>query len=214
MNRLLCSLLLVFSTYSFAEITYQEHGIPQDKHLGMRIALPLDNTNTQYLDNNKIKLNKPNFLSLNKQYMDLRVVKDKQTNINHLVLIADYDLKPGYSQKPSETQQFKREAFLYLQCPVSKEVSRYQVTTNSKGEKEVKLLDYHTEKTLSEGFYKFISSSDNTKFLIDSSIGLEGKPKDLMATEELCSIAELSYSLHEYYETTRPFLLKEIGITE
>ena len=202
----------MFSTFSFAEITYQEYGMPEDKYLGMRIALPLDNG--EYLDDHKIILNKPNFLSLRKQYMDLRVIKDKQTNINHFVLIADYDLKPGYNQKPSETQQFKREAILYLQCPVSKEVRRNEVTTNSKGEKNIKFLDQHTEKTLSAGSYKFISSSDNIKFLIDSSIGLEGKPNDLIATKELCAIAELAYAQHEYYEVSRPLLLKEIGVTE
>lgn len=201
MNKILFffSLILLFSASSFAETITIESVQPEGSHLGMRIAMrPVINEDFQ----SKLELNKRDFLLLNDENLiDLRVVQDKQTKINHLRLMVVYDTYINNVEK-------KGNVILYVQCPAMRTVSKHQ-----KIKSVVKILDI-SEEAVTPGFYKFLTLDSSTRSLIDSKFGVSGKPNDWAETELMCALASLEYTRHQYMELFRPRTLERFGVIE
>lgn len=205
---LLFSLLVATPCFAEAINTTTTTSEPDDKDLGTSIdMLGSDFTKKITVDKNKYLLVDPSFINI-------KVIKDAQTNLNHFNALIGYNI---YSNgiKDSPTQ------FLYFQCPIirSTDVSRLTFLRDEivDGVKQ-SISSFDTEnlktETLSSGYYRFLSKPENNAPPLSSNFPMTGKINQHFDIELMCLQIHLSYLKSKLAEQHRNKILKSFGIVE
>lgn len=207
MNKLsfIIPLAVLFSTLGIAgntSYTKYQYSEPKDSDLGMTINIDIEDKKSLPT---KFKLNKYDQLLLDTDHIDIKIVKDKDTNKNHLRLVASYDTLINNVGKVDNVT-------LYMKCPIDRSLVKYQPVT-FKGAEAIQVTVLETE-TILPGSYKFLVIDSEAKSLINSSLGITGKPDDHEDLEVICSIASLAYSKDGLRKAQTGVRLKSYNIIE